>query len=115
MLRRTFLDTVAALPGVSVSGRLFASHDAPSPTAETIEQEGDMWFWYFVYTAGGTDCVMSTERSRKHAVSEMDLTSLSNTEARHVLKRANNGDYTRNDMPDQWREVFDDLNRVEFR
>lgn len=115
MLRRAFLNMLAVLPGVSLSERLFGSHDAPSPTAETIEQEGDMWFWYYVYTAGRTDRVMSTERSRKHAVSEMNLTSLSDTEARQVLKRANKGEFTCSDMPDQWREVFDDLDRVEFR
>jgi hypothetical protein len=115
MLRRAFLNTVAALPGVSLAERLFASPEVSSPSAESIEQEGDMWFWYYVYTAIREDRVMSTERSRKHAVSEMNLTTLSNTEARQVLKRANDGEYTSSDMPDQWREVFDSIDRVEFR
>ena len=115
MLRRAFLNTLATLSGISVSERLFTSHDAPGLTAKTIEQEGDMWFWYYVYAALREDRVMSTEGSRKHAVSEMNLTSLSNTEARQVLKRANDGEYTSSDMPDQWREVFDSIGRVEFR
>jgi hypothetical protein len=115
MLRRAFLNTVATLPVVSLAERLFASPEASSPSAESIEQEGDMWFWYYVYAAGREDRVMSTERSRKHAVSEMNLTTLSNTEARQVLKRANDGEYTSSDMPDQWREMFDSIGRVEFR
>jgi len=115
MLRRAFLNTVATLPGVSLTERLFASPEASSPSAESIEQESDMWFWYYVYTAIREDRVMSTERSRKHVVSEMNLTTLSNTEARQVLKRANDGEYTSSDMPDQWREVFDSIDRVEFR
>lgn len=115
MLRRSFLNTVAALPGVSLAERLFTSSKMSSPSPESIEQEGDMWFWYYVYTAVREDCVMSTERSRKHAVSEMNLTTLGNTEARQVLKRANDGEYTSSDMPDQWREVFDSIDRVEFR
>ncbi|AGB33694.1 hypothetical protein Natpe_3944 (plasmid) [Natrinema pellirubrum DSM 15624] len=115
MLRRAFLNTVATLPGVSLAERLFAPPEASSPSAESIEQEGDMWFWYYVYTAIREDRVMSTEQSRKHAVNEMNLTTLSNTEARQVLKRANDGEYTSSDMPDQWREVFDSIDRVEFR
>ena len=74
-----------------------------------------MWFWYYVYSAVQEDRVMSTEQSRKHAVSEMNLTSLSNTEAHQVLKQANNGEYTISDMPDQWWKVFDSIDRVEFR
>ena len=115
MLRRAFLNTVAALPGVSLAERLFASPEVSSPSAESIEQEGDMWFWYYVYTAIREDCVMSTERSRKHAVSEMNLTTLSNTEARQVLKRAHDGEYTSSDMHDKRRDGFDRIERGDSR
>jgi hypothetical protein len=74
-----------------------------------------MWFWYYVYSVVQKDRVMSTEESREHAVSEMDLTSLSDAGARRILERANNGEYTISDMPDQWREVFDSIDQVEFR
>jgi hypothetical protein len=87
MLRRAFRNTLAALPRALTSERLFRSHNAPSPATETIKQEGDMWFRYYVYAAGRSVSVMGTEWSRKHSISEMDLTSLSNTEARQVLTR----------------------------
>jgi hypothetical protein len=115
MLRRAFLNTLAALPAVSVPERLVGSCGASGSTTETVNQEGDMWFWYYVYAALQKDRVMSTEQSRKHAVSEMNLTSLNDSDARQVLKRANNGEYTISDMPDQWREALDSIDQVRFK
>lgn len=71
MIRRAFLNALAALSTGSVPTRLFRPCYALSPPTERVNQEGDMWFWYYVYSAVQKDRVMSTEESRDHAVSEM--------------------------------------------
>ena len=113
MLRRTFLNALAALPVVSVPERLSQPRDASSTTI-TVEQEDDMWFWYYVYSASQTKVVMSTARSREHAVNEMQLTVLSERQAREILRRANDGEFGPDDMPDRWRRVLADIHKVEF-
>lgn len=114
MLRRAFLSALAAVPGFPVSASTRARSRDESRTATPVEREGDMWFWYYVYSATTRDRVMSTPESRELAVSEMNLTALSDAEAREVLRRANAGGYTLDDMPDQWRRVLRSIDQVEF-
>lgn len=105
MLRRAFLSLLAALPSIPTS----TDRPESSVAEPAIEDEGDMWFWYYVHAAITRPRVMSTEQSRKHAVSEMNLDSLSDGDARRILKRADDGDYAIGDMPDKWRSAFEDI------
>lgn len=57
---------------------------------------------------------MSTELSRKHTVREMNLSALSDAEARRILERANDGEVTLNDMPDRWRRVLREIYQVKI-
>ena len=113
MLRRTFLDALAALPVVSVPERLTQSRDASSATKIQIAREGDMWFWFYAYLAC-KDSGMSTERARDHAVTKMELTSLNDRQARHILEQAAHDEFTLDDMPDRWRRVMESIDQVEF-
>lgn len=114
MLRRTVLHALTALPVVSVPEPLTQSRGTSSTTTYPVEREDDLWFWYYVYSANQRERVMSTGRSREHAVSEMDLTALSTDEAREMLRRANDGEYGIDDMPDRWQRMLTSIEQVEF-
>jgi len=112
MLRRTYLHVLSALPALPITRERTRWQDQVD--TPTFKDEADMWFWYYVYSTIQKERVMSTERSRKHAVSEMDLTALSDAEARHTLERANDGELTLDDMPDQWRRVLGEIDQVKI-
>lgn len=109
MFRRTFLNVLAALPGLQ-----FTRSRGESRTMTPIEREGDLWFWYYVYSAATRDHVLSMECSWEWAVNEMNLTVLSNEEGREVLRRAHAGEYTIGNMPDRWLRIFRSMDQIEF-
>ena len=110
MFRRTYLNVLAVLPGLSFT----RPHGESRTTITPIEREGDLWFWYYVYSAATRDHVLSMERSRERAVNEMNLTVLIEEEAREVLRRAHAGEYTIDNMPDRWLRVLRSIDQIDF-
>jgi len=113
MLRRTYLhvlSSLSVLPELIVPGEDTRRQDYADTLA--LSDEGDLWFWYYVYLATQRERVMSTERSRERAVNEMNLTHFNDAETQHILEQANDGEITLDDMPDQWRRVLSELDQV---
>jgi hypothetical protein len=104
MLRRTYLATIthlSALPFVS------SKEGDVKPTPTEIVAEGNMMYWFYFRNALTKERVMNTPESRVRAVKDVDLVQASDEEAIELLKRANNGEYTLDDIPTTWREYFD--------
>jgi hypothetical protein len=104
MFRRSFisaLTTIAALP--VIPNRL----DPAYPPA--IPSEGSMMFWYHFYSAITRERPMSTRQAREQTIEELDLTNLANEEAIELLRLANEGHYEKDDMPEQWHGVFEEM------
>lgn len=52
---------------------------------------------------------MSTEEAREQTVNELNLTNLTDNEAVHLLRLANEGVYDTSDMPERWHGVLEEM------
>lgn len=106
MLRRTYLATVthlSALPFIS------SKKGDVKPTPTEVVAEGNMMYWFHFRNAIQKDRVMSTPESRVRAVNDVNLVQASDEEAIELLRRANNGEYSLEDIPTTWRDYFDEV------
>jgi len=75
-----------------------------------LPSEGSLMFWFHFYAATqrGT---LSTAWARQEAVTDLDLDTLHDDEAMHLLRLASEGVYTAEDMPSQWHSIFEKMER----
>lgn len=66
------------------------------------------WFHFYAATQRGT---LSTEWARETAVNELELDTLDEDEAIHLLRLASKGVYDAEDMPGQWPDIFERMDR----
>ena len=64
-------------------------------------------FWFHFYGAIQRDQPMSTEWAREKTVEELNLQNLTDAEAVRHLELANEGVYDTDDVPEQWRTLFE--------
>jgi hypothetical protein len=99
--RRSFLATAATLP---LAGR-FISMD-PRPPGDN-----HVLFWFYFRAAVNPGRALSTEQARKAVIADLKFENTSKQEALLVLEQAAGGVLGLNDMPPQWREYFNKVER----
>lgn len=106
MLRRTYLRALAGLSALPfLPGRL-------DPMPKRLPADGQLMFWYHFRQAVVTEGV-STERSRETVVEDLELARCSREDAKRALELAHNGYYSLDTVPEEWREYFDRVDRVD--
>ena len=102
MFRRSFLSVLSGVPALPlVPDRVRQEQRPPVPS------EGNLMFWFHFYGAIQRDQPMSTEWAREKTVEELNLRNLTDAEAVQLLELANEGVYDTDDVPEQWRTLFE--------
>lgn len=104
MFRRSLLKTASVISTLPLLPDRLTLNDPPA-----VPSERNVLFWYHFYSEIQRDRPMSTERARQQTVSELSLEDISEEEAAHLLRLANGGVYETADIPECWRNVFEEM------
>ena len=101
MLRRSYLKILYGLSTLP-----FIPNLTPEPR---LPADGHLMYWFHFRSAIKREKSMSTERSREHVVNEMAFKNTTEQEAIRALERADAGYYTLDDIPENWRSYFENV------